>query len=352
MATNETKRAEAAGVTDQPSSRSRAGEAHATGVASSVGYVPVLNDLVGGDASPEIRVTADDLTWARRAGEPSWMTEFRALGRAAWRDLPIPARVRHLWRYTDPALFEPVVDPFGDGDGEAKDASSAGSTDRELPEEARQAGVVLLDLATAAREHPDRLRRVLGQAIAADFGKFEALNAAAFRRGTFLFVPRGVVVEKPIHLRTRCGEGSFEATRLLVLVEENASVTLIEEMEGGPVSGMLQLYGTAELMLEAGARVHSVTIQSLGKNVRAHLTQRARLARGASIVPILASFGGALVKTDTGARLEGEGSESEMTGVLSAVGRQRFDHHTLHHHLGRHTRSNLDYLFVMYWGTR
>lgn len=349
MARNETTRAETAGaIGPKPVS---VGIVPA-GTAASPGYVPVLNDLVSGGANPEIRATADDLSRARRAGEPTWMTEFRALGRAAWRDLPIPSRVRHLWRYTDPALFDPVVDPFEDRVGEVKGEPSAGVTDRELPEEARKAGVVLLDLATAAQEHPDRLRRVLGQAIAADFGKFEALNAAAFRGGTFLFVPRGVVVEKPIHVRTRCGEGSFEAIRLLVLVEENASVTLIEEMEGGPASGMLQLYGTAELMLEAGARVHSVTIQSLGKNVRAHLTQRARLARGASIVPILASFGGALVKTDTGARLEGDGSESEMTGVLSAVGRQRFDHHTLHHHLGRHTRSNLDYKTVLNGRTR
>ena len=36
-----------------------------------------------------------------------------------------------------------------------------------------------------------------------------------------------------------------------------------------------------------------------------------------------------------------------MTGFLFASRRQKFDHHTVHHHVGRHTRSNLDFKAVL-----
>jgi len=325
----------------------------------------VPNDLRNVEPPLALEPTAADLAAARREGEPEWLAGFRAAGRAAWRELPWPLRSQHLWRYTDPRTFDPAVDPFageiapaiaGDpgvagasaGAGAPAGAGAAGPAIRVLPSEtARRDGVVVLDLATAAREHPELVRPALGSAVGPAFGKLEALNAAACGAGLCVFVPRGIELREPIRLITSAGRGRFGAARLLVVAGANASATVIEELEGGPAGGTSQFYGAAEYVVEDGARLQSVTIQAFDRTVQAHLTQRARVGRGAVFAPVLASFGGALVKTDTGARLEGEGSESEMTGFLAASARQRFDHHTLHHHVGRHTRSNLDYKTVL-----
>lgn len=273
-----------------------------------------------------------------RLGEPGWLADWRVRAFEQWQASPLPIRAEHLWRYTDPATFDPGDDPFATrvDDGVKRDAGSGTA----------QPGLILTGLSTAAREHPDLVRPALGSVVGPEYGRFEAMAAAAFRGGTFLHVPKGVVVPEPIHISERFDGSSLQVGRLLVIVEEGASVTIVDEVGGGPDQDG-RVFSVAELIVGAGARVQFVTLQQLGPKVQAHLTQVARLGRGAHYTPVLASFGGALVKTNFGAILEGEGSESEMTGFLSAVGRQRFDHHTVHHHVGRHTRSHLDYKTVL-----
>jgi Fe-S cluster assembly protein SufD len=272
-----------------------------------------------------------------RLGEPDWLTDWRVRAFEHWQASELPIRANHLWRYTDPATFDPAGDPFAIGSGGPEIRADRGP---DVP------GLILTDLATAAREHPDLVRSALGSVVGPDYGRFEALAAAAFRGGVFLRVPKGTVVANPIHITERFGSDAFQASRLLVVVEDGVSVTIVDELEGGPDKAG-RIFSVAELVVGAQAQLQFVTLQQLGPMVQAHVTQVARLGHGTHYTPVLASFGGALVKTDIGAILDGEGSVSEMTGFLSAVGRQRFDHHTLHHHVGRHTRSNLDYKTVL-----
>jgi Fe-S cluster assembly protein SufD len=302
-----------------------------------------------------------------RHGEPGWMTDWRVRAFEHWQATALPIRADHLWRYTDPAVFDPADDPWGGGSGDVgvrtdvlsrgpdglDGSTDIGSNARDVPGirirvngGSEMPGLILTDLATAARQHPGLVRSALGSVVGPEYGRFEALAAAAFQGGGFLRVPKGVVVSDPVHVTELFGGDAFQARRLLVVVEEGASVTIVDELEGGPDRDG-RIFSVAELIVGAHARVQFVTLQRLGSAVQAHLTQVARLGRGAHYTPVLASFGGALVKTNIGAILEGEGSESEMTGFLSAGGRQRFDHHTLHHHVGRHTRSNLDYKTVL-----
>ncbi len=324
---------------------------------------------------------------ARQRGEPDWLAAFRLQGCRAWQELPAPDRAEHLWRYTDPAQFEPEGDPFlflAEKDPVVAEvsakASSAGAPARArsldgAPEalldaapdefaasgrilggilrrsgvdpELARAGVVLMDLQTAAAEMPEALHQAFGKTVGPEFGRFEALNAAAFRGGAFLLIPRGLAIEKPIHILETPDQQGFGASRLAVVVEEGASVTLIHELEGGPEAGNALFFGAAEVAVGPNARVHFVTVQNAARNVRMFVTQRSRLGHGASIVPVIASFGGALAKFDTGVFLDGEGSSSEMIGFLCGVGRQRFDNHTVQHHRGLHTRSNLDFKTVL-----
>jgi Fe-S cluster assembly protein SufD len=270
-----------------------------------------------------------------RLGDPIWLTDWRARAFEQWAASELPIRANHLWRYTDPAVFDPLGDPFAGGAAITQVEGGSGAPN-----------LILADLATAAREHPELVRPALGSVVGPEYGRFEALAAAAFQGGVFLHVPRGMVVPAPLHITKRFGGEAFQASRLLVVVEEGANVTIVDEMEGGPDEEG-RVFSVAELVVGPQAQVQFVTIQRLGPKVHAHVTQVARLGAAARYTPVLASFGGVLVKTSIGAILEGEGSESEMTGFLSAVGRQRFDHHTLHHHTGRHTRSNLDYKTVL-----
>lgn len=345
------------------------------------------NETVSNTGAPPKPADATEDREDREGSAEEWLRSWRALARQTYEATELPHRAAHLWRYTDPALFAPGDDvlaeleargygqAFGQGTESAqleRSARTAGS----WPEEIRvsleagelagagwiagdrlvsshldpvlqRAGVRLLDLGAALNEVPHLLKRTLGQAVGPDFGKFEALSAASFHGGVFLHVPRGVVIEKPIHLVQEIEREGFHSGRLAVLVDEGASFTLISEHKGGPKKGSTQLFHVAELILGANSRVQFALVQNFARTVQAYMTQRARLAHSASYVPVLASFGGSLAKLDSGAVLEGDGSQSEMTGFLSAIGKQRFDNHTVHHHLGQHTRSNLDFKTVL-----
>ena len=65
-----------------------------------------------------------------------------------------------------------------------------------LPAGAAEAGVILTDLRTAVREHPELVRRLLGQQDGpASHAHFWALAQAAWTGGLFCYVPRGVIVD-------------------------------------------------------------------------------------------------------------------------------------------------------------
>ncbi len=71
--------------------------------------------LVGSD---EVREAAAAI--ASERGEPAWLADARKEAAAAWADAPLPDRVAHLWRYTDPRDLLPdpaAIAPGPDGPG-------------------------------------------------------------------------------------------------------------------------------------------------------------------------------------------------------------------------------------------
>src|SRR5690606_19313386 len=101
----------------------------------------------------------------------------------------------------------------------------------ELPEELKAKGVLFMPLADALVEHSDLVREHLFSRLP-DLGskKFESLHAAYFSNGSFLYVPKGVVVEKPLVVEHWTGNvaGSTIFPHTLVVAEENAEVTLVD----------------------------------------------------------------------------------------------------------------------------
>src|SRR5918912_110031 len=69
----------------------------------------------------------------------------------------------------------------------------------------------------------------LGTLVGPD-DKFTAHNAASWRNGLLVRVPRGVVVERPLHVRIVNGTpNGAHFFRLLVVAEPESRLTLVEE---------------------------------------------------------------------------------------------------------------------------
>jgi len=317
----------------------------------------------------------DILASAVRVGvahdEPSWLRGLRASAAEAYAAAPLPSRATHLWRFTPPEPFLPAGVASGPVTAEADagtpdwPGSLAGAWARgglagaawlrgarvakaALGDAAARAGVMLADLHDAAARHSGLVQPHLGALVGPEFGKIEAYAAAAWNGGVFLYVPGGVRVEAPIHLvREAAAAPAGTVSRVLIVVEDGASVTVVDELTGGGDGGPATVHGVVEVVVGAEADVRCVTVQQYGAGVVAYETRRARLGPDAKFLHVRASLGAGLAKANLGAFLAGRGAEARFAGIAVAEGSQHLDHHTAHDHLAPDTRSDLHFRVVL-----
>ena len=300
--------------------------------------------------------------------EPGWLTEKRL---SAWRTFektPMPTPRDEAWRYTDISdvriedflPYAPSPDVTREGalpdavqrlikEGEENSAllvqHNSETTFVRIDEELSRRGVVFTDLHTALEENEDLIRERLFGLVPEDYDKFAALSAAAFSGGSFLYVPRGVAVEVPVQSYRWLDVAGSIMPRTLVVVEEGASLTYIDEYASASEAGKEPALsnGAVELFVGQGANLHYVSLQNWERNVLHFNTIRSSAGKDAIINSLVVSLGSELSRTNVEAGLAAPGSDSEMLGLYFADTDQVLDHHTLQDHLASNAHSDLLY---------
>ncbi|MEG0469718.1 MAG: Fe-S cluster assembly protein SufB, partial [Longicatena sp.] len=86
-------------------------------------------------------------------------------------------------------------------------------------EEVEEKGVIFLDTDTALKEHPDLFKKYFGTLVPYSDNKFSALNSCVWSGGSFIYVPKGVKLDKPLQSYFRINTermGQFERTLIIV----------------------------------------------------------------------------------------------------------------------------------------
>lgn len=297
--------------------------------------------------------------------EPAWLRERRLAAWEAFRSLPLPTLQDEAWRRTDirplkwgrlgvatlngrlparrvpAALRKPLVGKQHGGlllmQGDRVEAS-------ELDQSIREKGVIFTNLATAAREHGEIVRRYLGKAVPPTDGKFAALAQSLAGTGVFVYVPKGVEVHLPLHavMWMPVTEASI-FTHVLIAVDDGAQVTYVHESASPRAEGQALHAGTVEILLGDAAHLKIVELQSWGDHVWNFTHERARLGRDSSLDWIFGAMGTHLTKSFMEVDLDGEGATARMSGLYFADGVQHLDHDTQQNHNAPHATS--DFLF-------
>jgi len=291
--------------------------------------------------------------------EPAWLVEQR---RAAWKlfqELPLPSRRDEEWMRTELRMFH--LDRFGPP-GEPTRADSlaehwlsqgvqlAGavaavdSRPHSATLDARWAerGVLFGSLDELIAQHGDRIRPRLSSAIDPRQDKFSALHEACWSGGLLLYVPRGVVVDQPLHFLSALSAGGVDFGRTLVILDEGAEATLLSETAGGGDASGLHS-GAIELFVGPGAKLRYVNLQNWGTGVWHFAQQRAMVDRDGALQWTIGALGSRLAQVQQHVELVGEGAQAQVNGVMFTEGKQHLTYNTLQHHRAPRCRSDLLY---------
>jgi Fe-S cluster assembly protein SufD len=297
----------------------------------------------------------DVLALSEAYGEPDWLRDRRLEAFKAFADLDWPHRKMEEWRHTDPRRFDldrvvltgASAAPAGRSKllGAAGDlAASALVVDGAVVETsvspgAAAQGVVVSDLATAAREHPALVRDHLGSVVGSDT-KLEAFALAACTGSVVVHVPAGAVVEQPIALTVHAGADGAFVPRVLVVLGAHAEAKVYVDHTGDAAATVVE---AVETVVGEGARVALVTAQDWGDAVDHVGTHKGRVLRDAVYRHLEITLGGRTVYLRPDVLLDGQGGAGELLGVYFTDDGQHFEHRSLIHHNASHTTSESVY---------
>jgi Fe-S cluster assembly protein SufD len=199
--------------------------------------------------------------------------------------------------------------------------------------ESLPAGARIMSLAKALDTDPDRVGAVLRGID--DDRSFTALNAAFAGAGSWIELDAGVALDEPLQLLflTVGQPAPFMAhPRHVVRLGDGARLRLIETHASlGQGQSLTNL--VTQIELGAGAVLEQDRVE-LGGAETAHVGKAyVRLAGAAKLAQTVATLGGALVRNETEARLEGSGIECLLNGVYLARGKEHVDNLIRVHHV-------------------
>jgi Fe-S cluster assembly protein SufD len=252
------------------------------------------------------------------------MTRADAL--AAYEALPLPDTTEEHWRFTNLRGFDP--ESFaGAASAEIEtmlDLDVAGyatvTADGIEIEKAPQ-GVRFEPLP----EDHERLYSLVGWDE-----KFAAHNAALWKHGLLVVVPKGLELEKPLYVRIAATGQTF--WRLVVVVEEGARASLIEEYASPSPDTEAYSNAVTELFVEPAAKLEYVSLQNLSRETWHFANHHARVERDAELDWVAGGFGSKKGKTRIQNDLSGRGATSRVTGAYFADGTQHLDYDTFQEH--------------------
>jgi Fe-S cluster assembly protein SufD len=293
--------------------------------------------------------------------EPGWLTDLR---RAAWKkfnELPMPSRQNEEWMRTDirtfhfskfgqpqPAPADTVVPPglLTHGVDLAGRTVTLNSQPQqaELEEKWSHAGVLFGSLDSLVREHPELVRKHLfARAFDPNYDKFAALHAACWTGGTLLYVPKGVEIDRPLHMLSAIEDGGVDLGHTLVILEDGARVALLAETSSLVPTGKGLHVGAVELIVGPRAHLRYVNLQDWGSGVWHFAHQKAIVDQDAAIQWTIGALGARLAKVNQHVGLVGPGADAQVNGVMFTEEKQHLCYHTLQHHEAPSCRSDLLY---------
>ena len=304
---------------------------------------------------------------SKSKNEPEWMLEFRLKAYRAFTKLPDPnfgpkldmdyGSYTYFTRVSDkesnkwedvPETVKQTFEKLGIPEAEQKFLSGA-STQYEsevvyhnMLEEVKEKGVIFLSTDMGLRLFPEIFREYFGKVIPIADSKFSALNGACWSGGSFIYVPKGVKLDKPLQSYFRINNektGQFERT--LIIADEGADIHYVEGCTAPTYSKDSLHVGVVEIVVNKGAHVRYTTIQNWSTNILNLVTQRALVEEDGFMEWVDGNIGSMTTMKYPACVLKGDRSRGATVTIAVGNKGQIQDSGARMIHLGKNTSSSI-----------
>ena len=305
---------------------------------------------------------------SRLKNEPDWMLEFRLNALKAFNELPMPSFGPDL-SYLDfdsytyftrpsnkevqswdevPETIKNTFDKLGIPEAEQKYLSGV-STQYEsevvyhnMLKEIQDKGVVFLSTDMAVQLYPELVKKYIGTLVPIKDNKFSALNSAVWSGGSFIYVPKGVHLDKPLQSYFRINnEKSGQFERTLIIVDEGADVHYVEGCTAPTYSKESLHAAVVEIFVHKGGKCRYSTVQNWSTNIVNLVTKRAICYEDASMEWIDGNIGSQTNMKYPACILAGGGAKGTCISIAVAGKDQYQDAGARMIHLASNTTSTI-----------
>jgi Fe-S cluster assembly protein SufB len=211
-------------------------------------------------------------------------------------------------------------------------------------------GIIFCSFSDAVQEHPDLVKKYLGQSVPVADNYFAALNSAVFSDGSFCYIPKGV--RCPMELSTyfrinAANTGQFERT--LIIADDDSYVSYLEGCTA-PMRDENQLHAAVvEIIALDRAEVKYSTVQNWypgdkqGKGGIYNFVTKRGVCKGVSskISWTQVETGSAITWKYPSCILLGDNSVGEFNSVAVTNNHQQADTGSKMIHIGKNTKSTI-----------
>ena len=300
--------------------------------------------------------------------EPEWMLEYRLKSLKCFLEKPMPTWGVDLSQmnfdeytyYNRPSdhlsdkwdeVPETIKNTFNKlGIPEAEQKFLAGASAQyesevvyhNMLEEVKEKDVIFLDIDSGLREYPEIFKKYFDTVIPYNDNKFSALNGAVWSGGSFIYVPPGVKLDKPLQSYFRINsERMAQFERTLIIVDKGSDIHYVEGCTAPSYSKDSLHAGVVEIVVLEGAKCRYTTIQNWSKNIYNLVTQRAKVAKNGSMEWVDGNIGSAVTMKYPTCILAGEGAKGTCITIAVADSHQILDSGAKMIHLAPNTSSQI-----------
>jgi len=211
-----------------------------------------------------------------------------------------------------------------------------------IEKELSDKGVIFTDLDIALHKYAELVKKYFMKCVPPNDHKFAALHGAVWSGGTFLYIPKGVKVEKPLQSYFRMNAmnmGQFEHT--LIIIEDGAEGHYIEGCSA-PKYGSHALHaGCVEIFVGKNAKFRYSSVENWSRDTYNLNTKRAIIEENSVIEWVGGNMGSGVMMLYPCSILKGDGSKADHLGIAFANEGQIQHTGAKVFHIGKNTSSHV-----------